>query len=98
MVKSSKDTESLKQGLLRAIRVNFKSSSLNTCMTQKLNCMDVEPMSVQIKKGMENKPIIKSTKVFPIPLAMKADMKADLDMAVRLGILEQMTNQNNHYL
>ena len=54
-VSAAKDSVELKSQLVKAIRENFTKSSLNTCMTQKLTCMDVEPMSVQLKKGMENK-------------------------------------------
>ena len=40
----------------------------------------------------------KTSRIIPIPLALKEQTKKDLDNAVRMGILEEMSGKNNHNL
>ena len=76
----------------------FKASAMNICQTQPLSMMNVEKMTVEFKDGSKGMKAKKTSRVIPVPLAMREQTKKDLDSAVKMGILEDVSGQANHNL
>ena len=53
---------------------------------------------VELKDGYENIKAKRTTRVIPVPLALREQTRKDLDNAVRMGILEDVSGKNNHDL
>ena len=66
----------------------FKASSMNICQTQPLSMMNVEKMTVEFKEGFKGMKAKRTSRVIPVPLAMREQTKKDLDSSVKMGILE----------
>ena len=74
----------------------FEASSMNICQTQPLSMMNVEKMTVEFKEGSKGMKAKRTSRVIPVPLAMREQTKKDLDSAVKMGILEDVSGQANH--
>ena len=71
---------------------------MNLCQTQPLPMMKVPEMIVELKDEFKNISAKKTTRVIPTPLALREQTQKDLDNAVRMGILEEVSGDNNHDL
>ena len=71
---------------------------MNTCQTQALSMMQVPKMTVEFKNESEAIQPKRTTRVIPIPLAMRNQTKRNLDNKVKMGILENMSGKPNHNL
>ena len=71
---------------------------MNVCQTQTLPMMQVPKMTVELKNEHKAVKAKRTTRVIATPLAQKAKTKKDLDDAVRMGILENVSAKNNHDL
>ena len=60
--------------------------------------MKVDKMTVEMKDGFKGMKAKKTSRVIPVPLAMREQTKKDLDSAVKMGILEDVSGQANHNL
>ena len=66
---------------------------MNICQTQALPMMQVPKMTVELKEGFEKLKAKRTTRVIASPLALKKQTKKDLDDAVRMGILENVSGK-----
>ena len=71
---------------------------MNVCQTQALPMMQVPKMTVELKNEHKAVKAKRTTRVIATPLALKTQTKKDLDDAVRMGILENVSAKNNHDL
>ena len=55
-------------------------------------------MMVELKDEYKNITAKKTTRVIPTPLALRDQAQKDLDNAVRMGILDEVSGENNHDL
>ena len=69
---------------------------MNICQTQPLAMMQVEKMKVELKDGHKGIKAKRTSRVIPVPLAMREQTKNDLDSAVKMGILEDVSGLANH--
>ena len=76
----------------------FEASSMNICQTQPLSMMNVDKMKVEFKDGSKGMKAKRTSRVIPVPLAMREQTKKDLDSAVKMGILEDVLGLANHDL
>ena len=90
--------ENVNSILSEALKRRFKGSSMNLCQTQPLPIMKVPEMIVELKDEYKNISAKKTTRVIPTPLALRDQTQKDLDNAVRKGILEEVSGDNNHDL
>ena len=58
--------------------------------------MKVPEMMVELKDEYKNIQAKKTTRIIPVPLALVDQTRKDLDNAVRMGILEDISGKNNH--
>ena len=84
--------------LMLLLRREFNSSAMNVCQTQILPMMQVPEMTVELKNEHKAMKAKRTTRVMATPLALKDQTKKDLDNAVRMGILENVSSKNNHDL
>ena len=71
---------------------------MNICQTQPLAMMNVPKMTVEFKQeSLKIKPK-RTTRVIPVPLPLRDQTKRDLDNAVKMGILENVSGKQNHDL
>ena len=75
------------------LKAHFKSSSMNICQTQPLTMMNVDKMKVEFKDGNKGMKAKRTSRVIPVPLAMREQTKKDLDSAVKMGILEDVSGE-----
>ena len=80
------------------LRKVFSASATNVCQTQTLPMMKVPKMTVELKNEHAAMKAKRTTRVIATPLALKKKAKKDLDDAVRMGILENVSAKNNHDL
>ena len=71
---------------------------MNICQTQPLSVMKVPKMTVELKDGRTGTKAKRTSRVIPVPLAMREQTKRDLDSAVKMGILEDVSGKANHDL
>ena len=88
--------EDINQTLAEVLKRRFKGSSMNLCQTQPLPMMKVPEMMVELKDEFKNMQAKKTTRVIPVPLALRDQTQKDLDNAVHMGILEEVSGKNNH--
>ena len=81
------------------LRAHFQSSSMNICQTQHLSMMNVQKMTVEFKEGSKGMKAKRTSRVIPVPLAMREQTKKDLDSAVKMGILDVKLHRHlkNHF-
>ena len=60
--------------------------------------MNVPKMTVEFKNENMKVKAKRTTQVIPIPLPLRDQTKKDLDSAVKMGILEDVSGQANHDL
>ena len=60
--------------------------------------MNVPKMTVEFKEGSKGTKAKHTSRVIPVPLAMREQTKKDLDSAVKMGILEDVSGKANHDL
>ena len=60
--------------------------------------MNVEKMTVEFKEGSKGMKAKRTSRVIPVPLAMREQTKKDLDSTVKMGILEDVLGKANHDL
>ena len=60
--------------------------------------MNVDKMKVEFKDGFKGMKAKRTSRVIPVPLAMREQTKKDLDSAVKMGILEDVSGGANHDL
>ena len=60
--------------------------------------IQVPKMTVELKEGYKEMRAKRTTRVIASPLALRTQTKKDLDDAVRMGILENVSGGNNHDL
>ena len=60
--------------------------------------MNVPKMTVKIKEGLKGTKAKRTSRVIASPLALREQTKKDLDSAVKMGILEDVSGQANHDL
>merc|ERR1739841_215032 len=80
------------------LRKEFNASAMNVCQTQTLPMMQVPKMTVELKDEHKAIKAKRTTRVIATPLALKTKTKKDLDDAVRMGILDNVSAKNNHDL
>ena len=80
------------------LKKEFDASAMNVCQTQTLPMMQVPKMTVELKDEHKAIKAKRTTRVIATPLALKDKTKKDLDDAVRMGILENVSAKNNHDL
>merc|ERR1712015_386055 len=80
------------------LKLKFKNSAMNICQTQPLSMMNVDKMKVEFKEGSNGMKAKRTSRVIPVPLAMREQTKKDLDSAVKMGILEDVSGQANQLL
>ena len=80
-------TEKNREALECWIRDRYASSTFNTCEHQPLPLMKGEPLILHMDPTA--KPVAQHTPA-PVPIHWQAQVKADLDRDVRLGIIEQV--------
>ena len=71
---------------------------MNICQTQPLSLMNVPKMTVEFKEESKKIKAKRTSRNIPVPLSMREQTKKDLDSAVKMGILEDMSGQANHDL
>ena len=77
-----------KDSLRRLITKQYVKSGFNNCRIQPLAMMkSAEPLNLFVDPDVKPVPIYKGAM---IPIHLKANVKADLDSDVRLGILEKV--------
>ena len=84
--------------LTKYLKEFFASSSMNICQTQKLSMMSVQKMKVEFKDSARIKSPIKTTRIIPVPLPLREQSRRDLNNAVKMGILGDMSGQANYNL
>ena len=57
------------------LKAVFKSSSMNICQTQPLSMMNVDKMKVEFKEGCKGMKAKRTSRVIPVPLAMREQTK-----------------------
>ena len=82
--------------LEEVLKRRFKGSAMNLCQTQQLPMMKVPDMMVELKDEFKNIKAKQTTRIIPVPLALVDQTRKDLDNAVRMGILEDISGKNNH--
>ena len=53
------------------LKEKFKASSMNVCQTQPLSVMKVPKMTVEFKDGKKGTKVNRTSRVIPVPLAMR---------------------------
>ena len=81
----------LSENCTKFLQMNFKASAMNICQTQPLSMMKVDKMTVEFKEGFKGMKAKKTSRVIPVPLAMREQTKKDLDSTVKMGILEDVS-------
>ena len=94
VIKSKQDDINLT--LEEILKRRFKGSSMNLCQTQQLPMMKVPEMMVELKDEFKKIKAKQTTRIIPVPLALVDQTRKDLDNAVRMGILEDISGLNNH--
>ena len=77
----ARDYEERQDKMKSLLVFQFQKSALNQCKTQ--------PLRVVLKDDKKSINLIKTGKVFFIPIYMVNQVKSDLDTNIRLGILEK---------
>jgi hypothetical protein len=67
------------------LQKQFAETAFNQCETQNLHTMTVKKMKVNLKPGARP---YQNSKPYPVPLNLKDETKHDIDMAIKMGILE----------
>ena len=66
---------------------------MNICQTQQLPMMHVPKMTVELKDKMKETRAKRTSRVIASPLALREQTKKDLDSAVKMGILENVSRK-----
>ena len=57
------------------LKDHFRASSMNICQTQPLSVMKVPKMTVEFKDGSKGTKAKRTSRVIPVPLAMREQTK-----------------------
>ena len=65
----------LSENCAKYLKMSFKASAMNICQTQPLSMMKVDKMTVEFKEGLKGMKAKKTSRVIPVPLAMREQTK-----------------------
>ena len=72
------------------LKSHFSASAMNICQTQALFMMNMPKMTVEFKEGSQGTKAKRTSRVIPVPLAMREQTKKDLDSAVKMVYVQDL--------